>query len=53
MRRKPVLRVFGLYLVVLAIVLYAAFPLYYAVITSLKSGSALFRVDYFPFSFYR
>lgn len=40
----------GFYLIVLAIVLYAVFPFYYAVITSLKSGSTLFRVDYFPFS---
>jgi trehalose/maltose transport system permease protein len=31
------------------ILLYALFPFYYAVITSLKSGSDLFRVDYFPF----
>ena len=50
MSRGPALRAFGFYLVVLAIVLYAAFPFYYAVITSLKTGSALFRVDYFPFS---
>ena len=41
---------FGFYLIILAIVLYAVFPFYYAVVTSLKSGSALFRVDYFPFS---
>jgi trehalose/maltose transport system permease protein len=40
----------GFALVVGAIVLYAVFPFYYAVITSLKTGSALFRVDYFPFS---
>jgi trehalose/maltose transport system permease protein len=44
------LRAFGLYLLVLVIVVYAVFPFYYAVITSLKTGSALFRVDYFPFS---
>jgi trehalose/maltose transport system permease protein len=50
MSRMPVLRAFGLYLVVLVIVLYAVFPFYYAVITSLKTGSALFRVDYFPFN---
>lgn len=40
----------GLYLAVALIVLYAVFPFYYAVITSLKTGAALFRVDYFPFS---
>ncbi|MCG6965040.1 MAG: carbohydrate ABC transporter permease [Chromatiaceae bacterium] len=50
MSRAPVLRAFGFYLAVLAIVLYAVFPFYYAFITSLKTGSALFRVDYFPFS---
>ena len=50
MSHTRVLRAFGLYLVVLIIVLYAVFPFYYAVVTSLKTGSALFRVDYFPFS---
>ena len=43
---KPV----GFYLLVLVIVLYAVFPFYYAIVTSLKTGSELFRVDYFPFS---
>lgn len=38
------------YLLALAILLWSVFPFYYAVITSLKTGSALFRVDYFPFS---
>src|SRR3954467_14310168 len=32
-----------------AIVLYAVFPFYYAILSSLKQGSDLFRVDYFPF----
>ena len=50
MSRTPVLHAFGFYLAVSVIVLYAVFPFYYAVITSLKTGSALFRVDYFPFS---
>jgi trehalose/maltose transport system permease protein len=50
MSRAPALSAFGFHLAVLAIVLYAVFPFYYAVITSLKTGSALFRVDYFPFS---
>ncbi len=49
MRRTPLLSI-GFHLAVLAIVLYAVFPFYYAVITSFKTGSALFRVDYFPFS---
>jgi trehalose/maltose transport system permease protein len=34
---------------VAAIVLYAVFPFYYAILTSLKSGSDLFKIDYFPF----
>jgi trehalose/maltose transport system permease protein len=40
----------GFYLLVAAIVIYAVFPFYYAVLTSLKTGTDLFRVDYFPFS---
>jgi len=36
------------YLLVLVIVVYAVFPFYYAILSSLKSGSGLFRVDYFP-----
>ncbi len=35
----------------LAIVLFATFPFYYAVVTSFKSGAALFRVDYLPRGF--
>jgi trehalose/maltose transport system permease protein len=35
---------------VVAIMLYAVFPFYYAVVTSLKTGTELFRVDYFPFT---
>jgi trehalose/maltose transport system permease protein len=34
---------------VAAIVLFAVFPFYYAILSSLKPPSALFRVDYFPF----
>jgi trehalose/maltose transport system permease protein len=36
------------YLLVLVIVVIAIFPFYYAIITSLKSGTALFRIDYWP-----
>jgi trehalose/maltose transport system permease protein len=36
------------YLLVAVIVFYAVFPFYYAIISSLKPGSQLFRVDYFP-----
>lgn len=38
----------GFYLLVTAIVLYAVFPFYYAVVTSFKTGPELFSVDYFP-----
>ena len=36
------------YLLVAAIVLFAVFPFYYAILSSLKTGSELFSVDYFP-----
>ncbi len=39
------------YALVVAIVVQALFPFYYAIITSLKSGSALFEINYFPTSF--
>ena len=38
----------GFYLLVTAIVLYAVFPFYYAIVTSFKTGPELFNVDYFP-----
>jgi trehalose/maltose transport system permease protein len=47
--RRP-LGSIGFYLLVAGIVLYAVFPFYYAILTSLKTGTDLFRVDYFPFS---
>jgi trehalose/maltose transport system permease protein len=43
------LRRAGFFLLVLLIVLYAVFPFYYAILSSLKTGSELFSVDYFPF----
>jgi trehalose/maltose transport system permease protein len=36
------------YLLVLVIIVVAVFPFYYAVITSFKTGTALFQVDYWP-----
>jgi trehalose/maltose transport system permease protein len=36
------------YLLVIAVIFYAVFPFYYAILSSLKAGSELFRVDYFP-----
>jgi trehalose/maltose transport system permease protein len=36
------------YALVTAIVLFSLFPFYYAILTSLKSGTDLFRIDYLP-----
>ena len=41
----------GFYLLVLVIIVVAVFPFYYAILTSLKSGTALFEVDFWPKSF--
>ncbi len=38
----------GLTLICLALAIFLLFPLYYAVLTSFKSGSELFRVSYWP-----
>jgi trehalose/maltose transport system permease protein len=38
----------GFFALVLAIILYTVFPFYYALLSSMKSGSTLFRVDYLP-----
>src|SRR4051812_22839581 len=38
------------FFLVVAIVLYAVFPFYYAILSSLKTGTELFRADYFPLS---
>ena len=46
MRRA--LRDLGFWLVVAAIAVFALFPFYYAVLTSLRSGTDLFRVAYLP-----
>jgi trehalose/maltose transport system permease protein len=39
------------YALVILIVILAVFPFYYAIITSFKSGSALFTVEYWPTTF--
>jgi len=36
------------YLLVIAIVVESVFPFYYAILTSFKSGTSLFQVDYWP-----
>lgn len=40
----------GFYALVVAIVLFSVFPFYYAILTSLKTGTALFEVTYLPWS---
>lgn len=39
------------YLLVVGIVVISIFPFYYAIITSFKSGTALFQIDYWPKTF--
>jgi trehalose/maltose transport system permease protein len=38
----------GFHLLIAGIIFYAVFPFYWAVISSLKSGSAIFNVEFFP-----
>jgi trehalose/maltose transport system permease protein len=45
------LRRTAFYALVAVIVVIAIFPFYYAILTSFKSGTALFEVDYWPTSF--
>jgi trehalose/maltose transport system permease protein len=39
------------YLLIVIIVVVSVFPFYYAILTSFKSGTALFQIDYWPRSF--
>ncbi len=39
------------YLLVLVIIVFAVFPFYYAILTSFKTGTALFQINYWPTSF--
>jgi len=48
--RRTVQRVL-FYLLVSVIILFAVFPFYYAIITSFKSGTAIFNIDYWPKQF--
>lgn len=48
MTAKATLRSAGFLALVAIIVIVSVFPLYYAVVTSFKSGAALFEVDYLP-----
>ncbi|MEP1931337.1 MAG: carbohydrate ABC transporter permease [Roseibium sp.] len=45
------LKLIGFYALVAVIVVISVFPFYYAIITSFKTGTALFEVDYLPSSF--
>ena len=45
---RRVLAKTGFWLLVAVIVLFALFPFYYAVVTSFRSGTDLFRVAYIP-----
>jgi trehalose/maltose transport system permease protein len=46
-----IIKTSAFYLVVVLIVVIAVFPFYYAILTSFKSGTAIFRVDYWPTTF--
>lgn len=51
MTPMKLLKTVSFYALVLVIVVVAVFPFYYAVITSLKTGTALFRITYWPETF--
>ena len=44
------LKSFGFYALVVIIVVVSVFPFYYAIVTSFKSGTSIFQVDYYPTS---
>lgn len=44
-------KLIGFYAIVVAIVVIAVFPFYYAILTSFKTGTAIFRINYFPVDF--
>ena len=48
MKTKRILPTVGFWLLIVVIVLYAIFPFYYAILTSFRSGSGLFKVVYWP-----
>jgi trehalose/maltose transport system permease protein len=48
MRARRLLARAALYALVALILIVSIFPLYYALVTSFKSGTAIFRVDYWP-----
>jgi trehalose/maltose transport system permease protein len=48
---NKILKQIGLWLLIVIISVYALFPFYYAIITSFKSGSAIFEITYWPTDF--
>lgn len=48
MKPMKLLQALGFWLLVVAIVVYAVFPFYYAILSSMRSGSALFQIVYWP-----
>ena len=51
MTQNSLIKNIAFYALVLAIVVFSVFPFYYAIVTSFKTGTALFTVDYFPKNF--
>ncbi len=51
MSATDILKKAGFWLLVAAIVLFAVFPFYYAILTSFETGTAIFEVNYLPKSF--
>lgn len=49
--RTPWCKIIAFYTLVLVVVVISVFPFYYAVITSFKTGTDLYRVDYLPTTF--
>ena len=49
-RIKRIAGRFGFYLLVAAILVYTVFPFYWAIVSSLKSGSALFEAELLPWN---
>ena len=45
------IKLIAFYSLVVVIVVVSVFPFYYAILTSLKSGTAIFRINYFPVDF--
>lgn len=51
MNEQNLIKNVAFYALVVVIVVFSVFPFYYAIVTSFKTGTALFVVDYFPKKF--